>query len=275
MQKIDAHQHFWKYNETDYSWMDDRMGILKRDYLPEDIESELKKTGYKGSIAIQARQTLEENNFLLDLALKTDKIKGVVGWVDLQSQVVDEQLEKYSSCPKYCGVRHVIQDEPDDEFMLRPGFLRSVSLLQYYNLTYDILVFPKHLVNTIQFVERFPNQKFVIDHIAKPSIKEGAVEPWSSLMSELARYENVWCKLSGMVTEAAWNNWSTETFTRYMEVVYHSFGPDRLMIGSDWPVCRLAGEYTDVINLVEEFINPADAEKILGLNALEFYGIAD
>jgi L-fuconolactonase len=254
MQKIDAHQHFWEYNEKEYPWIDDRMEILRKDFLPEDLQKELNITGYSGSIAIQARQILEENEFLLELAENSDTIKGVVGWVDLQSQAVDEQLEKYSAIPKFCGVRHVIQDEPDDQFMFRPSFLRGVSLLQYYNLTYDILILPKQLINTIHFIDRLPNQKFVIDHIAKPLIKERVMEPWGSLMNELSKRENVWCKLSGMVTEADWEIHSKETFTRYLEVVYQSFGPDRLMA------------------IVEDFINPDDAEKILGLNALEFYG---
>lgn len=273
MQKIDAHQHFWKYNHTDYSWMDDRMEILKKDYLPNDLKKTFEGTGFSGSIAVQARQKVEENQFLLELSEEYDFIKGVVGWVDLQSFTVDEQLEYYSGISKFCGVRHVIHDEPDDDFMLKPAFLRGVSLLGYYGLTYDILVFPKHLVNTIRFVEKFPGQKFVIDHIAKPPIGEGTLEPWASLIREVGQHQNVWCKVSGMVTEGDWFNWSRKTFIRYLEVVYQAFGPDRLMIGSDWPVCRLAGEYPEVMRIVEEFINPADEEKILGQNALEFYGV--
>ena len=272
MQKIDAHQHFWKYNKTDFPWLNDRMEILKRDYFPDDLKKE-QASGYRGSIAIQARQLTEENDFLLGMAKENDWIKGVVGWVDLQSQTVDEQLDVLSGIPKFCGVRHVIHDEPDDEFMLRPAFLRGISLLQYYNLTYDILIFPKHLFNTIHFVNKFPNQKFVIDHMAKPLISEGTLEPWASLMTEIARQQNVWCKLSGMVTEADWKNWTMDNFTRYLEVVYQAFGPDRLMIGSDWPVCRLAGDYSQVMNIVEDFINPEDRDKILGLNALKFYEI--
>jgi len=273
MQKIDAHQHFWKYNRSDYSWIDDQMEILQNDFLPEDLQPEQAKTGYTGSIAVQARQIPAENNFLLDLAQENKWIKGVVGWVDLQSQIVDEQLEKLSDIPEFCGVRHVIQDEADAEFMFRPAFLRGISLLSYYNLTYDILILQKQLVNTIRFIDKFPNQKFVIDHLAKPLIKDGILEPWASMINEISRRENVWCKLSGMVTEADWQTWSKNNFSRYLEVAYQAFGPDRLMIGSDWPVCQLASSYSEAMNNVESFIKPADKEKILGLNALKFYGI--
>jgi L-fuconolactonase len=273
MQKTDAHQHFWRYNKSDYPWIDQRMEILKRDFLPEDLAKEREPLGYTGTIAVQARQDYNENEFLLDLAEANDSILGVVGWVDLQSQTVDEQLEKLSSEPKFCGVRHVIHDEPDDDFMLRPAFLRGISLLQYYNLTYDILIFEKHLVNTLQFIDKFPGQRFVIDHLAKPPIREGRMEPWASLITEIARRENVWCKLSGLVTEADWKSWTSANFHRYLEQAYQAFGPSRLMIGSDWPVCTLAGSYREVMQVVEEFIPPSERKGMLGQNAREFYGL--
>jgi L-fuconolactonase len=273
MSKIDAHQHFWRYNHDDYAWINDRMGILKRNYLPEDLKEEMDRTGIDGCIAVQARQMEEENRVLLSLAENFSFIKGIVGWVDLRSPDVNERLLQYSKYQVFKGVRHVIHDEPDPDFMLQTNFIRGISMLKEHNLTYDILIFEQHLPNTIQLVEQFPDQKFVVDHLAKPKIKDKQLEPWKSRMQELARSENVFCKMSGMVTEAGWKDWLPEDIIPFMEVVYDSFGSNRLMFGSDWPVCRLAGDYDKVFRLLDEFIPMHEKEKVFGGNAIAFYGL--
>jgi L-fuconolactonase len=261
--KIDAHQHFWFFNNAEYGWIDDGMQVLKRDYLPRDLQWELDNVGFSGSIAVQARQTVEETKWLLQLADKCDFIKGVVGWVDLCSEKeLKHQLDEFSKSPKFIGVRHVVHDEPDDTFMLRDDFLNGISLLKKYNLTYDLLLFPKHLPVARKVVVMFPEQKFVIDHISKPLIKEKIIEPWKEDIIKLA--------------EANWLKWKPEDFYPYLDVIFEAFGPGRLMIGSDWPVCRLAGEYKDVMSMVEDYISEMATDiqdKILGLNCIEFYGI--
>ena len=253
--------------------MDDRMDILKKNYLPEDLKTEMDKTGIEGCVAVQARQMDEENRFLHSLADHYDFIKGIVGWVDLRSPDLNERLKDYSKFQIFRGVRHVIHDEPDPDFMLHPDFVRGISMLKEYHLTYDLLVFDDHLPNTIRLVEKFPGQKFVIDHIAKPKIRDNQLEPWKSLMQELAGFGNVYCKISGMVTEADWEGWVPEDIIPYMEVVYDSFGSNRLMFGSDWPVCRLAGEYSKVFGLLDDFIPEHEKEMVFGKNALTFYSI--
>lgn len=274
--KIDSHQHFWKYNQREYNWIVDEMKILKRDYLPDELLTELTSLGFTGSISVQARQSLEETEWLLSLAQENSFIKGVVGWVDLCSSEVKNQLERFSKYPKLVGVRHVIHDEPDDNFMLRNDFLRGVESLQHYGLTYDILIFPKHLPNAIQLVSRFPQQIFVIDHIAKPLIKDKIIEPWKEQIEAISRYNNVYCKLSGMVTEANIKSWSREDFVSYLDIVFSTFGTNRLMIGSDWPVCKLGGAYSQVMNLVIDYIktySDEDIIKILGGNAIKAYNL--
>lgn len=276
MRKIDAHQHFWKYNTKDYVWIDDRMEILKRDYLPDDLAKEQRKSGYTGSITIQARQTEQENEFLLKLAENNPGIKGIVGWVDIQADNVEEYLNYYSKFEKFCGVRHVIHDEPDIDFMLNPAFINGMSKLQKYGLTYDILIFTQHMPNTIKLFGKFPGQKFVIDHIGKPLIKDKILEPWDKYMQILGDFPNVYCKLSGMVTEAELNNWKPSDFKPYIDIVYEAFGEDRMMIGSDWPICKLAGEYTRVMKIVENYFSsfPEDIqEKIFSGNCMDFYNI--
>jgi L-fuconolactonase len=272
--KIDSHQHFWNYDSTEYSWISNEMEILKKNYLPEQLQSELSSIKFDGSIAVQARQSLEETQWLLALAEQNNFIKGVVGWVDLCSPKVDEQLKQFSKHPKLVGVRHVIHDELDDNFMLRKDFLKGIALLNKYGLTYDILIFPKHLANTIKFVSQFPEQVFVLDHIAKPFIKNGIISPWKEQIEELAKFKNLFCKLSGMVTEANTKNWKQEDLIPYLDVAFGAFGPDRLMIGSDWPVCKLAGKYKQVMDVVLSYIKKySEKEKtnILGENALKAY----
>src|SRR5579859_222262 len=238
MMRIDAHQHFWRYSAEEYDWIDDSMAALRRDFLPRDLEPELDAAGFDACIAVQARQTLEETQWLLALADENPFIAGVVGWVDLRAEVVRDQLAALSKNPKLVGVRHVIQAEPDDQFLLRADFLRGISALQEFGLTYDILIYPRHLPVAIEFVQRFPEQRFVLDHLAKPFIKAQTVDPWATHMRELATFPNVFCKLSGMVTEADWKNWKPEHFRPYLQTAFEAFGGDRLMIGSDWPVCR-------------------------------------
>jgi L-fucono-1,5-lactonase len=271
---IDAHQHFWRYNPEDYGWIDDTMVQLRRDFLPADLKPELHRAGFDASVAVQARQTLEETRWLLQLAKEAPFIAGVIGWVDLRAENVRDPLAELSKNPKLLGIRHVVQGEPDDRFLMRPDFLRGIAALEEFNLTYDILIFPRHLPVATEFVQRFPRQRFVLDHISKPSIRGHAVEPWASHIGELARFQNVFCKISGMVTEADWKSWKPEHFRPYLDVVMAAFGPDRLIIGSDWPVCRAAASYSQVISLVTDFLEqyPRDArEKILGGTAKKFW----
>ena len=250
------------------------MGILKRDYLPEDLEPLLKESGVKGTVVVQARQSLEETEWLLELAEKNPFILGVVGWVDLSSPLLAEQLDKFSAHPKLVGVRHVIHDEPDDDFMLRPDFVRGIGLLEKHGLVYDLLLFPKHLRKATQLVKTFPEQSFVLDHLGKPLIKSGELQPWKTDIEELAALPNVWCKLSGMVTEADLLSWKQEDFISYMAIVWNCFGPDRVMLGSDWPVCTLAGTYHEVMEISREFIselNKTEQERIYFQNAIDCY----
>ncbi|MEA3460762.1 MAG: amidohydrolase family protein [Bacteroidota bacterium] len=271
---IDAHHHLWKYNQREYRWMDDSMHVLQRDYLPGDLEQELSQTGVSGTVVVQARQNLEETRWLLGLANTHSFIKGVVGWLDLRSSELDKQLDAFAAHPKLVGLRHVLHDEPDDEFMLRKDFMNGIAQLKAYNLTYDLLLFPRHIEPAIMLVERHSRQRFVLDHLGKPLIKSGIMEPWKRDITRLAAYPNVWCKLSGMVTEADLQNWSYKELLPYMETVLEAFGPERLMLGSDWPVCRLAGEYGEVIGVVRKFIKSMDIKdqtKILYQNAIDCY----
>lgn len=275
--KLDAHQHFWVYNSTDYSWIDESMRVLKRDYLPADLLPELTGAGFSGSVAVQARQSTTETRWLLDLADTYDFIKGVVGWVDLTSmEDLKVHLAEFTRSGKLAGVRHVVQDEPDDNFMLKDKFLQGISLLKDYHLTYDFLILPKHLKTAQIVVSMFPQQKFVVDHIAKPIIKDHIISPWKDDILKLSENRNVWCKLSGLVTEADLVKWKTEDFTPYLDVIFDAFGADRLMYGSDWPVCRLSCEYDRVLGIVEAYISRLPSEvqdRILGLNCKEFYGL--
>ncbi len=274
---IDAHHHLWRFNSADYGWMDDSMQVLKRDYLPQELESEIAGAGVSGTVVVQARQILDETRWLLDLADAHPFIRGVVGWVDLQSPDLDEQLEEFSNCPKFVGVRHVIHDEPDDGFMLRPAFLKGIEKLGSHDLTYDLLLFPKHLERAIELVSMFPEQWFVLDHISKPFIKSGILQPWKDDIGALAAQPNVWCKISGMVTEADHAGWKYQDLVPYMDVVVEVFGTDRIMLGSDWPVCRLSGEYLEVMGISLDYFThfrPEDKEKIYHQNAVDFYKLA-
>ena len=274
--RIDAHQHFWKYSKAEYGWINDEMSKLKRDFLPEHIEAHLKENHLDGSIAVHARQTIAETEWLLQMAEKSDLIKGVVGWVDLRSEHLNNQLEEFAAFPKFVGVRHVVQDEPDDNFILREDFIQGIAKLADYDLTYDLLILEKHLPATIKFVKRFQQQLFVLDHIAKPKIKKGDIGPWATNIRELAAFPNVYCKVSGMVTEANWRIWKKEDFYPYLDVVFDTFGIDRIMFGSDWPVCTVAAAYADVLGILKDYtrsLGRSEKEKIFGSNAEQFYDL--
>lgn len=274
MIKIDAHHHLWKYAPETHDWIDNSMRLLKRDFLPGHLYDEMQPAAYNGCVAIQASQTEQETDFLIREAEKYPFIKGVVGWLDLRNPFLDKKLEYYRKFPVLKGLRHVVQDEPDENFLLNKDFMRGISLLEKYNLTYDILIFPRHLKVANEFVRHFPNQKFVLDHIAKPMIKKSIIFPWKEDILRLAEHENVYCKVSGMATEADWNLWEYEDFIPYLDVVFEAFGVDRLMIGSDWPVCKLAGSYKEVMEIVENYLpDDRSKEKVLGRNAIKFYGL--
>ncbi|MCD6345913.1 MAG: amidohydrolase family protein [Bacteroidales bacterium] len=265
--KIDVHQHFWKYNQTDYSWIHDSLSALKRDFLPDDLHNEMTKVRYSGSIAVQARQTEEETVWLLELAAQNDFIKGIVGWLDLCHPSIEEKLDHFAKNPLFKGLRHVLQDESDDAFMLRDDFQNGISHLASRNLVYEIVIYPKHLSYTVELVKKFPDQVFIIDHIAKPRIKSREIAEWAKYMNQLAEFQNVYVKASGLVTEADWKLWVPDDFSSYLDVVWKAFGEDRIMIGSDWPSCLLAASYAQVMCLIEGYFekySPQVMNKIRG-----------
>jgi L-fuconolactonase len=274
--KIDSHQHFWRYDPARDAWITDSMAVLKRDFLPEDLAVELMTDGIDASIAVQAAQSENETKFLLDLAEKNSRVAGVVGWVDLLSPRVAERLEYFSHFPKVRGFRHVVQSEPDDRFLGREDFVKGVAQLRAFGFTYDILIYAKQLPAAIELVARLPEQRFVVDHLAKPEIKSGKSSPWTAQMKEIAQNENVFCKLSGLVVEADWKRWKPADFKPYLDVVCDAFGANRLMFGSDWPVCLLAATYRQVKQVIEEYVrgfSQLDQEKIFGGNAARFYAL--
>jgi L-fuconolactonase len=272
--QIDAHQHFWEYSAAEYAWIDDSMSALRRDFLPQHLKAELESNGFRGSVAVQARQTLQETRWLLQLAQDSPWILGVVGWIDLRSPDVRSQLKTLVRNPKLVGIRHVVQSEPDDRFLLQPEFLRGISVLEEFDLAYDLLIYSKHLPVTAEFVGRFPRQRFVLDHMAKPPIKSGKIDSWAKGISRLAEFPNVACKMSGLVTEAEWNHWSPEQIIPYLDVAFEAFGPDRLMIGSDWPVCLVAASYANAVEVVKKYVRhkkPDCQDRVLGGNAQRFW----
>jgi len=274
--RIDAHQHFWVYEPREYGWIDGSMGALRRDFLPGDLEPELRRCGFDGSVAVQARQTLEETRWLLELAEEFPFVRGVVGWVDLRSPDLRGVLESLAGNSKLVGVRHIVQSEPDDRFLLRPEFLCGVAMLEEFELAYDILIYAKHLGVAAEFVSQFPRQRFVLDHLAKPPIRSGDLREWERGIRELAKFPNVMAKLSGLVTEANWSAWRPEQITACVDVAFGCFGAERLMIGSDWPVCTVAGTYSRVMGIVTEYVKRCTAEEreaVLGGNAARFWGL--
>jgi len=272
--KIDAHHHFWKYDPVRYAWMNERMEVLKKDYQPADLLVEIEKTGIDGVVSVQADQSMLETDELLEHASRHDFIKGVVGWFPLSDSSVEEVLSEYAQNPWLKGVRHVVQDEPDDRFILGNAFNEGIRKLEQFDLVYDILIYERQLAPSIEFVDLHPNLSFVLDHVAKPRIGDGLMDPWKEQMFELARRENVTCKLSGMATEANWTEWTLDGLRPYMEVALDAFGPNRLMFGSDWPVARLAVDYEPWVSLCREFIStlsPHEREAIEGGNAIRAY----
>ncbi|MDN3579948.1 amidohydrolase family protein [Mucilaginibacter flavus] len=276
MLKIDSHQHFWIFDPVRDSWIDDSMPAIKRDFSPVDLLPVLQQHGIDGCVAVQASQTDDETHFLLEHATASPFIKGVVGWVDLKADDLEAKLQAYQQHQKLKGFRHVLQSEPDVQYMLHPSFKKGIGALQKYGYTYDILIFPQHLPYAAQLVAEFPNQKFVVDHLAKPPIKAGEIEAWQKDIEALAKYPNVMCKVSGMLTEADWTNWKPEDFTPYLDVVFNAFGPNRVMFGSDWPVCLLAGGYHATMQIIQQYCTKlTDAQQHLfwGGNAISFYGL--
>lgn len=272
---VDAHQHFWFYTPERDTWITDDMAVIRRDFLPADLEPILQANGIDGCVAVQADQSEAETILLVSLANAYGFIKGVVGWVDLRANDLYNKLETYSQYEELKGFRHVAQAEPDD-FLIRPAVINGIRQLAAFGFTYDILIYPNQLKAALQLVREVPQVKFVIDHLAKPNVKKGEITRWSNWMAEIAKQPNVSCKLSGMVTEADWHGWSKKDFFPYIDVAFREFGPDRLLFGSDWPVCLVAADYTQVKTVVEEYVQPWGDEvrgKVFGGNAVEFYGL--
>lgn len=273
---IDSHQHFWRYDPAEYGWISESMSALRRDFLPPDLWPEAEAAGVAGVVSVQARQSVEETRFLLELARRHEFIRGVVGWIPLAAPDAAEALAPLAAAPELKACRHVLQDEADDDYMLRADFNAGIRELTAAGLAYDILIYARHLPQTIRFVDRHPRQVFVLDHLAKPRIRDGAFEPWNGRIRELARRENVYCKLSGLVTEADWRDWTPVRLAPYLETALEAFGPRRLMFGSDWPLCLLASGYGTWHALVTASIGHLGAGErawILGGTAAEAYRI--
>jgi L-fuconolactonase len=272
---IDTHVHFWKYDKKRDAWITDDMKILKQDHLPAHLIPTLKRNGVDGCVAVQAGQSEYETHFLVELAKTHSEIKGVVGWTDLQNKNVEERLQFFSQYNSIKGWRHVVQSEPDD-FLLREDFQNGIKALAPFNYTYDILIYHYQLKPALEFVSKFPSQKFVIDHCAKPDIGKKNINEWKILMNEMSKHPNVYCKLSGLFTETKWKQWSAADFYPYLDTVFEAFGADRLMFGSDWPVMLLSGIYVQWKSLLEKYMEnfvEEDRLKVLGENAIEFYNL--
>jgi L-fuconolactonase len=280
MPRIDAHQHFWNYSAAEYPWIGPGMERLAADHMPADLEAVARPEGISGSIAVQARQSLAESRWLLALAGQNPFIHGVVGWVDLRSPTVAEDLAPLARHPRFVGVRHVVQDEPERRFLLGDAFVRGLRALRPFGLTYDLLLYPPQLAAAVELAALLPEQPFVLDHVAKPKVRSWRTAAdradWRREIESLARHDNVCCKLSGLVTEADWGGWRREDFRPYLDIVLNAFGPRRLMFGSDWPVCRLAAGYADVVGIVADLVAPLAAGEqaaIWGGTAAGLYGL--
>ena len=275
MPRIDAHQHFWQFDPVRDSWISDEAQLLRRDFLPDHLQPLLQECGIDGCVAVQADQSERENEFLLGLADSYDFIKGVVGWVDLRHPEIEQRLKHYSAVPKLKGFRHVLQSEHDRALMLNPNFKRGIAALATHGYTYDVLIYPDQLGYTREFVSAFPDQPFVIDHIAKPHIKDRYItEEWRNAIRAVAAHDNVYCKISGMVTEADWQHWKPEHLRVYIETVVESFGTNRILFGSDWPVCLVAATYAQVFQVVQDFFASFSEDEqaaFFGGNAIKFY----
>jgi L-fuconolactonase len=273
---IDAHHHLWRYTPAEYGWIDEDMQALRRDFLPADLTAAMATAGIDGTIAVQARQTMDETRWLLDLADANEAIRGVVGWAPIAGEEFPGVMEEFDGRAKLKGLRHVIQGERDEHFILREDFNSGIRTLLGSGLVYEILIYERHLPDTIDFVDEHPEQVFVLDHIAKPLIAAGQIEPWATRMKELGQRENVWCKLSGVVTEADWKAWTPETLKPYLDVVVEAFGPARLMAGSDWPACLVASGYAqwwDVLRNYFAAFSETERAAIFGATAIQVYGL--
>lgn len=276
MLRIDSHQHFWNFDPIRDSWITEDMGVIRRDFLPGDLLPHLESHGLDGCVAVQSDQSEAHNDYLLQLAAANPFIRGIVGWVDLQSDTVEESLEFYCRHKVMKGFRHVLQGETDRALMLKPEFKRGIKALGKYGYSYDILIFSDQLQYAARLAELFPHQKFVLDHIAKPLIREGVVAGWAEDIRELARHDHVYCKVSGMVTEADWSNWKEDDFKPYLDVVFEAFGPGRVMFGSDWPVCLVAGGYDRMLGIVKNYtaqMRKEEQDLFWGGNAARFYSL--
>jgi L-fuconolactonase len=273
--RIDSHQHFWKASRGDYHWMSPAVPVLCRDYLPKDLQPLLAKNKIDKTILVQAAQTREETDFLLDLAAQNDFIGGVIGWLDLDSPDFPREFELYAKKPKFLGVRPMLQDLADDDWILRPRVINSLKLIAERDIPFEFLTYTRHLLHVVKVLESVSNLRAVVDHVSKPEIKNRKLDPWRSLMAQVANHPNVYCKLSGMITEADHKTWTPEDLRPYVEHVVESFGMDRVMFGSDWPVCLLAGSYDQVVEalqlILKPRLNPQQEASVFGGNAARFY----
>jgi L-fuconolactonase len=277
MLKIDAHQHFWQFDPGRDNWITDEMAVIRRDFLPQDLQPVLQQHGFDGCVAVQADASAAENVFLLEQAQVHDFIKGVVGWLDLRAADVADQLAALQQHPKLKGFREILQGAADPALMLQPAFKRGLGQLRRFGYTYDILIYANQLQYLPSFVGSFPDQPFVVDHLAKPAIKNQDITDWRREIQALAAHENVYCKVSGLVTEADWRHWQPADFRPYLDAVVAAFGPERLLYGSDWPVCLVAASYTQTLTLVLDYFasfSPAEQNLIFGGNAVKFYNLA-
>jgi L-fuconolactonase len=276
MLRIDAHNHFWKFDPERDSWITEEMQVIRRDFLPEDFLPVLKEHGFDGCVVVQSDQSEQENEFQLKNAAAHPFIRAVVGWIDLRDADIEKRLDYYQSFPLLKGFRHVLQGEQDRSLMLKPDFKNGISRLREYGFTYDVLIFPDQLKYAAELAAAFPYQKFVVDHIAKPPVKTKDDGTWQEDIHALAKHPNVYCKISGMVTEADWQNWKKEDFDPYIDTVVEAFGTKRIMYGSDWPVCQVAASYTAMLNIVKEYFAAFSADEqaaFFGGNACTFYNI--
>ena len=272
--RIDSHQHFWKYDPHKHDWINDEMAVIQNDFLPHHLLPVLLQQKLDGCVTVQCETNTEEIKSMLQYAEQNSFIKAVVGWIDFTSATIENDLEYYAQFPLLKGFRHVVQSEPDNRFLLRKDFCSGIALLSKYNFTYDILIFPHQLPAAIEFATMFPKQLFVLDHIAKPNIAKAEIDTWKKDIAQLAQLPNVYCKLSGMVTEANWHNWKQEDFLPYIETVFEAFGTTRIMFGSDWPVCQVAATYHEVYNIADQYVSKLSADEqnnFWGNNAATFY----
>ena len=274
--RIDAHQHFWKYDAAEYTWIDDSMAALKRDFLPDESAREMARVGFDACVAVQARQTLDETRWLLGLAAEHPSIAGVVGWVDLQADNVRDQLAALAGHQRLVGIRHIAQSEPDDRFLLRPQVVRGIRLLADFGLGFDILIYRRQLGSAAELAGRLPSQRFVLDHLAKPDLRSGEIDEWERDIRRLAAQPNVFAKLSGLVTEASWARWTSDQIRPYLDVAFDAFGWNRLMIGSDWPVCTVSADYARTMNVGIDYVAARpdhERDAVLGGNARRFWNL--